>query len=63
MNANQIVDLENKALELAEELKKSAELWFKDEMVGDWVIKTLRKQQEEIDYWKEMFERAMEIKK
>ena len=63
MNANQLVNLENKAIELADELKKTAELWFKDEMIGDWVIYTLRKQSEEIEYWKEMFERAMELKK
>jgi hypothetical protein len=34
------------ANELADELEKSLDLWFKDKTVGQWVVKTLRKQEE-----------------
>lgn len=63
MNANELVNLENKVIELADELQNNMDLWFKDDVAGKWVIQSLRKQQEEIEYWKKMFERAMEIKK
>jgi hypothetical protein len=63
MNANQIVDLENKVIELADELQNNMDLWFKDEVAGDWVIKTLRKQSKEIEHWKNAFERAMDLTK
>ena len=51
-----------KASELADELEKSPDLWFKDKIAGEWVIATLRKQEQEIGYWKDMFEKSMEMK-
>jgi hypothetical protein len=35
-----------KANDLADELEKSLDLWFKDVIVGEWVVATLRKQEE-----------------
>ena len=46
------------ANELADELEKDAH-WIEDELARKWVVDMLRKQQEEIEYWKEMFEKAM----
>lgn len=63
MNANELVNLESKVIELADELENNMDLWFNDEVAGKWVIQSLRKQQEEIEYWKEMFEKAMGLQK
>jgi hypothetical protein len=63
MNANEIVNLDNKPLELADELERDINLWFKDDVAGAWVIKTLRQQQAEIDYWRAMFNKAMGLNK
>lgn len=49
-----------KANELADELEKDIH-WIQDELARDWVVDMLRKQQEEIEYWKEKFNKAMEI--
>ena len=40
------------AKEFADELEKSPDLWFKDEIAGEWVIATLRQQQAEIESYK-----------
>ena len=63
MNANEIVNLENKAFDLADELEKNMDLWFKDDIAGALVVKTLRQQQAEIEYWKAVFDRAMGLNK
>ena len=63
MNANEIVNLDNKPLELADELERDINLWFKDDVAGAWVIKTLRQQQAEIEYWRAMFNKAMGLNK
>ena len=52
------------ANELANELEKSLDLWFKDKTVGQWVVTTLRKQEEnyaEISAY--LIQRIMENKK
>ena len=37
------------ANEFADELEKAPTLWFKDDIVGKWIIEKLRQQQEQID--------------
>jgi hypothetical protein len=46
------------ANDLADELEKDIH-WIEDELARKWVVDMLRKQAEEIEYWKEMFEKAM----
>jgi hypothetical protein len=46
------------ANELANELENDIN-WIQDELARKWVVHMLRKQQKEIEYWKEMFEKAM----
>jgi len=48
------------ANELADELEKDAH-WIEDELARKWVVDMLRKQQEEIEYWKDKFNKAMEL--
>jgi hypothetical protein len=43
----------------ANELADHMEKYFDSEPYCDEVVTMLRKQQEEIEYWKEMFEKAM----
>jgi hypothetical protein len=43
----------------ANELADHMEKYFDSEPYCDEVVTMLRKQQEEIEYWKQMFERAM----
>jgi len=48
------------ANELANELEKDIH-WIQDELARKWVVDMLRKQQVEIEYWKEKFNKAMEL--
>jgi len=41
------------ALELADELEKAPTIWFKDDVAGQWIIKTLRQQHSEIEALKD----------
>jgi ABC-type amino acid transport substrate-binding protein len=48
------------AKQLADELEKSPDLWFKDKTAGEWVIATLRKQEEENEELQRLFNKAMD---
>ena len=48
------------AKQLADELEKSPDLWFKDKTAGEWVIATLRKQEEENAELQRLFDKAMD---
>jgi len=48
------------ANELADELEKDAH-WIEDELARKWVVDMLRQQQTEIEYWKEKFDKAMDM--
>jgi len=48
------------ANELADELEKDIH-WIEDELARKWVVDMLRKQAEEIEYWKEKFNKAMAL--
>jgi len=50
------------ANELADELEKDIH-WIQDGLARKWVVDMLRKQQVEIEYWKEKFNKAMELQK
>ena len=44
------------AKQLADELEKSPDLWFKDDIAGKWIIEKLRQQQAEIDVLKKLLD-------
>jgi len=44
------------AKQLADELEKSPDLWFKDDIAGKWIIEKLRQQQAEIDMLKKLLD-------
>jgi len=48
------------ANELADELENNT-TWIQDEVARKWVVDMLRKQAEEIEYWKDKFNKAMEL--
>jgi len=48
------------AYELADELEKDIN-WIQDGLARKWVVDMLRQQQVEIEYWKEKFNKAMEL--
>jgi len=48
------------ANELADELEKDIN-WIQDGLARKWVVDMLRKQAEEIEYWKDKFNKAMEL--
>jgi mono/diheme cytochrome c family protein len=48
------------AKELADELEKSPDLWFKDKIAGEWIIATLRKQEEENAEMQRLFDKAID---
>jgi hypothetical protein len=48
------------AKELADELEKSPDLWFKDMIAGKWIIATLRKQEEENAEMQRLFDKAID---
>jgi hypothetical protein len=50
------------ANELANELENDVN-WIQDEVARKWVVGMLRQQIEEIEYWKEKFNKAMDLQK
>jgi hypothetical protein len=48
------------AKQLADELEKSPDMWFKDKTAGDWIIATLRKQEQENAEMQRLFNKAMD---
>lgn len=48
------------ANELADELEKSPDLWFKDKIAGEWVIATLRKQEKQNTELQRLFDKAID---
>jgi len=48
------------AKELADELEKAPDLWFKDKIAGKWVIATLRKQEEENAEMQRLFDKTID---
>ena len=48
------------AYELADELEKDIN-WIQGGLARKWVVDMLRKQQVEIEYWKEKFNKAMDL--
>jgi hypothetical protein len=48
------------ANELADELENDIN-WIQDGLARKWVVDMLRQQQTEIEYWKEKFNKAMDM--